>query len=161
MRYLFLGIILILFTCGCFENDIQITSEYVINRNWSKGKNGEDANSIGIMKMRIKTGHNLDPYAQLNQQELLDNLEYDSSFSYTAVIKTKPDESYQNKKIYFNRDNGFYWWTDNGNKKVKYIGNLLENTWYEVNDLTRYSYIIYVDNTKKIHLFSVDLATNF
>lgn len=107
MKTVFFATLFFIIFTGCIDGKIEITNEYVLNQKWTKGKNGEEANSIAITKMKVKKDSLLCPLEKLSQDELLEDLEVDSSFSYVAVVKTKPDESYQTKKIYFNRDNGF------------------------------------------------------
>lgn len=162
MKQELLAILFVLVFASCTEQDVQITNEYILNKNWTKGKNGEDANSIGIIKMKVKKDSLLNPFSELSQNKLLDNLEYDSSFMYTAVIKIKSDENYQNKKIYFNRYNDFYWWTEYGTKKIKFIGDLQKNAWYEFTGLTsRYNHFIYIDSSGKGYSFKIDVAENW
>ena len=88
---------------SCTSKKIEITSEYIINENWDKRSEEIGANSIEVKRMKVKKDSTINPFSDLNQSEILDKLEYDSSFSYFANVKIKPQESYQSKKIYFNK----------------------------------------------------------
>jgi hypothetical protein len=150
-----------LFFVRCTQSNVQITTEFILNNHWSKGKNGKEANSIEIIKMRVKKDSALDAFAKPDQTELLKKLEYDSNFHYYARVFSKPGESYETKKIYFNRDNGFYWTTSDYSQKVKTIGDLQTNSWYEISGLTYYYYIVYVDSVNKVHPYTINTATNY
>lgn len=154
---------ILLITCvlitGCIDKKIEITTEYIVNRNWSKRGEEEGANSIEIRKMKLKEDSTINLFADFNQPEILSKLEYDSSFSYYANVKIKSQESYQNKKIYFNKENDFYWLDDvYGNIKVKTIGKLEKNNWYEISKLKIYSYVLYIDSLDNVHRFTVNLV---
>ena len=108
--------------------------------------------------MKVKEDSIINPFSDLSQAEILDKLEVDSSFIYAANVKIKPGESYKNKRIYFNRDNDFYWWTNQGESKIRVLGKLEANTWYEISRLNYYYYVVYVDSTDRVHRFVVNLA---
>lgn len=109
--------------------------------------------------MKLKEDSTINLFADFNQPEILSKLEYDSSFSYYANVKIKSQESYQNKKIYFNKENDFYWLDDvYGNIKVKTIGKLEKNNWYEISKLKIYSYVLYIDSLDNVHRFTVNLV---
>lgn len=160
MRIVSLSILLVFMLTGCFDFNkrMDITSEYIINEKWDKKKEEIAANSIEIKKMKVKKDSTINPFSDLNQADILNKLEIDSSFIYTANVKIGSEESYKDKKIYFNRDNGFYWWTDQGNHKTKILGKLEINTWYEVSRLNYYYYVIFIDSTDKTHCFIVNVA---
>lgn len=150
--------ILILWVCmliGCldFNRRIEITSEYIVNDNWNKKGEKTGGNSIEIKKMKVKKDSTINPFSNLNQADILGKLEVDSSFIYAANVKIN-----QGKKIYFNRDNGFYWWTDKGWHKTKILGDLQSNTWYEISRISYYYYVVYVDSTNKVHRFVINLS---
>jgi hypothetical protein len=154
MKILFFALILV----GCYDKRVEITPEYIINENWNKRGEEIGANSIEIKRMSLKKDSTLSPFASLTQLDILNKLEVDSSFIYTANVKIKQHESYKNKKIFFNRDNGFYWWTNKGESKIRVLGKLEKNTWYEITRLNYYFYVVYVDSTDKLHRFVVNLA---
>jgi hypothetical protein len=139
---------------GSLNKRIEITSEYIINENWD-----EQANAIQIKKMRVKDGRTLD-LNLLSQENVLERLEEDSSFTYVANVRIGKGESYKDQRVYFNKDNGFYWWTDNGEAKTKTIGNLQKGCWYKFSHLVTYPYYVYVfaDSANKIFRQDVNLA---
>lgn len=143
------ALVILFMLTGCLHENIEITSEYMINDSWNK----HDA--IEINKLKIKRDSSLNPYSNLNQPELLQKLEIDSSFMYTTNVEFKPGEDYRNKKIYFNRDNGFEWWTESGERKTKTIGKLQSDTWYEISGLTYYYHIVYIDSINNVHAFVI------
>lgn len=147
-----------LFFSGCsLKKETEITSEYIINQNWSKNRGRAGGNSIQIVKLKVKKDSLISPFKNLDQAELLTKLEHDSTFIYSANIKIGAEESYSEKKIYFDKDNGFYWWTNFGNSKTKTIGRLKPNSWYEFTRLKPYPYyIIYIDSAYGVHRFSLN-----
>lgn len=154
MKHL-LGILVIIYLVGCSDKKkIEITTEYIINPHWDRL-----ANAIKINKMRLKQDSVLD-LAHLNQADILDRLEQDSSFFYVANAKIAPDEDYASKKIYFNKDNGFPWWRRGGNSAVKTVGNLERGNWYKFSHLVTYPYYvyIYIDSVNNVHRFDVNLG---
>jgi len=156
--YIFLILFALMFA-ACSNEKIEITSDYIINEFWNKDDEQVGANSIQVKKMKVKKDSLLNPYSDLSQAEILSKLEYDSSFIFVANIKIQPGESYKNKKIYFDKDNGFYWWTDHGNRKTKILGKLEINNWYEISNLRPYPYyIIYIDSTDTAHNFDINVA---
>ena len=155
----FLLLFLVIFIrCLNFNKRIEITSEYIINEHWDKRSEEIGANSITIKRMNVKRDSLIDPFSELSQEDILKKLEVDSSFIYTANIKINQGESYKGKKIFFNKDNGFYWWTDQGEQKIKVLGKLQPDSWYEISGLTYYYYVVYVDSTEKVHQFPVNVA---
>lgn len=159
MRNFIILIITVLVTEGCLDKKIDITPEYIINPNWNKKSEAEGANTIEVKRMKVKKDSIINPFVDLSQSEILDKLEYDSSFSYFANVKIKPEESYQSKRIYFNKENDFYWIRDvYGNVKTKVIGRLEVNNWYEVSKLNYYYYVVYVDSLDKVHRYTINQA---
>ena len=151
---------LCLFT-ACSSKKIEITSEYIINENWNRRDEQALANSITINRIIVRRDSIMNAFSDLGQTELLSNLEEDSSFMHYTNIRIKEGESYSNKKIYFNRDNGFYWGSNsrhNSADKVKTIGNLQKNNWYKFSYLgtmaVRYIFV-YVDSANHVHRFDV------
>lgn len=143
----------------CSNKKIEITSEYIINENWNNKDEYIGSNSIEIKRMKVKKDSMIDPFAELNQADILDKLEVDSSFIYTANVKFKNgEEGSSGKKIYFNGDNGFYWWANQGERKTRVLGKLQTNSWYEISRLSYYYYVIYIDSADKVRQFIVNLA---
>ena len=96
MKYLFF---LMLFFSGCsLKKETEITSEYIINQNWSKNRDRAGGNSIQIVKLKVKKDSLISPFKNLDQAELLTKLEHDSTFIYSANIKIGAEESYSEKK---------------------------------------------------------------
>lgn len=162
MKMNLLIIFFILMLAACSNKKIEITSKYIINENWSKQNEAAWANSITINKMKIKKDSVINPFLDLSQQEILGKLEEDTSFMHFANVKIKQGEGYENKKIYFNRDNGFYWGSKSrfNNDSTKTIGNLQQSTWYKFSHLVTYPHYvyIYVDSINNIHRFDINLA---
>jgi hypothetical protein len=157
MKKFIILLIVVLFICGCLDKKIEITTEYIINPNWSKKSEEEGANTIEVKKMKVKRDSTINPFTNLNQSEILSKLEYDSLFSFFANVKIKSHESYQKKKIYFSKENDFYWRHDvYGNIKAKVIGKLETNNWYEFSKLNYYSYILYIDSLGKVHRYTIN-----
>ncbi|HMR85490.1 MAG TPA: hypothetical protein PKE30_20235 [Niabella sp.] len=142
----------------CSSNKIEITPEYIINENWNKRDEGIEGNSIEIKRMKVKKDSMINPFADLTQVDILDKLEVDSSFIYTANVKINNERGNSDKKIYFNRDNGFYWWADQGERKIRVLGKLQTSSWYEISRLSYYYYVIYIDSADKVHQFIVNQA---
>lgn len=159
MRDFTILLIVIVFITGCLDKKIVITTEYIVNPNWSKKSEAAGANAIEIIKMKVRKDSVIYPSADLSQSEILEKLEYDSSFYFFANVKIKPQESYQTQKIFFNKENEFYWLlNDHGNSKSKVIGKLKTNSWYEISDLNYYSYVIYIDSMEKVHRYIINQA---
>lgn len=142
--------LLFLISChfsGGFEEEIQITNEYIINKNWSK-----DVNSIEIERMVLKKDSTLDT-ANLNQLDLRRRLKVDSSFIFVANVKIPTRRNYKNTKIYFNRDNGFFWYTRDGESRRATLGNLEKGKWYRFSRLLTHNYdvYVYIDSSNKAH----------
>ena len=151
---------------SCTQKRLEITSEYIINENWSKKGEQISSNSIDIDRMKIVTDSIINPFSDLLQAELLSKLIVDSSFMYYANIKINDKEVYANKKIFFNLDNGFFWRDGKNNyeaSSTKTIGNLQKGNWYRFSSLgllsTQFIYV-YVDSTNKTHRFNV-MHSNF
>ncbi len=152
----------VLMLFGCSSGKVEITNEYIINENWSKQNEEAFANSITIDKMKVKKDSIIDPFSDLDQGEILRKLEKDPSFMHYANVKISKWEGYKNKKIYFNRNNGFYWGSKsrfNSDDTTTTIGNLKPISWYRFTDLGAIAQIyVYVDSTNKVHRFDVNLA---
>ncbi len=154
MRNLFILLITVLTVGGCLNKKIEITAEYITNANWDK-----QANAIKINKLRLTNDSTINPFVDLNQIELLEKLEDDTSFLFAGNVKYN-GEKYSNRKVYFDKKNGFFWWSDKGETKTETIGNLQKDNWYKFSDLVTYPYYVYVyiDSSNKAHRFDVNLA---
>lgn len=154
MRKTIVTLISVLIFTSCLNKKIEITSDYITNANWN-----EQANAIKINKLRLKKDSTINPVSDLNQVELLEKLEDDTSFLFVANVKYN-GEKYSTRKVYFNKNNGFFWWSDKGEAKTEAIGNLQKDNWYKFSDLVTYPYYVYVyvDTLGKAHCFDVNLA---
>src|SRR5688500_11301185 len=88
--------------------------------------------------MRVKQDSSIYPFKGLSQSEVLSKLEDDSTFMFYTNVRLKERESYNKKKLYFDRDNGFNWGKENRSheaEKVKTIGNLQKGIWYKFSNL--------------------------
>jgi hypothetical protein len=156
----FAVLIFMLSITACSNKKIEITSEYIINENWSRENEQAWANSITITRMKLKPDSVFNPLTDLTHYEVLNKLEEDKMFIYYTNVRLGEGESYNNKKIYFNRDNGFYWGKggEDGKVKVKTIGTLQKDNWYRFSYLgslaPRFIYI-YIDSTNHAHRFDV------
>ena len=139
---------------GSCMGKIEITPEYVLNENWN-----EKANAIAISAMKLKKDSllNLD---SLNQPDILAKLEIDSSFIYLANVEVPRGRKHAKSRIYFNRDNGFYWLSPDYQQRKKILGPLNKEVWYKFSHLVTYPYFIYIyiDSTGKVHRFDVNQA---
>lgn len=147
-----------LMLAGCSNREINITPEYIINEHW-----GQQANAIEVSRQKVKKDSMINPFLDLKQGDILENLEVDSSFVYQANVKIDHHRSYKNQKIYFNRYNGFYWrkgfFGKNGDT-VKVIGDLQKDNWYKFSYLVTHPYYVYVyvDSSGIIHRFDVNVS---
>lgn len=165
MKIVVMSILWLLMFASCSNEKVEITPEYIINENWSKKNERAWANSITINKMKVKKDSTINPFLELSQSEILNKLEEDSSFMHYGNVKIEQGESYKNRKIHFNRFNGFYWGSKNRFNNidtVKTIGNLQQGAWYKFSDLRLiihpYYIYVYVDSSNKVHRFDVNLA---
>ncbi len=146
------------FLSGCLNEKIEITSEYIKNANWNlKGEKLYD-NSIQITKLKVRSDSTIDPFTDLSQSEILDKLEADSTFIWVANIIIQKGESYTGKKVFFDKYNGFDWWSPGGDRKSKIIGKLEKDSWYEISKLSYYYFIVYIDSAEQIHRFVINQA---
>ena len=149
---LFIYIALTFIACG--HKRIEITPDYIINENWN-----EQAKAIKISRMKLKKDSILNLH-NLNQINIVGKLEEDSSFIWYANVEMKPDNSFKEKKIYFNKDNGFDWGSEDPGIKTRTIGNLEKGNWYKFSRLVTFPYDVYVfvDSQNNIHQQDVNLA---
>lgn len=148
-----------LVVAGCSNKKIEITPEYIINEKWD-----EHANAIEISKQKVKKDSVINPFSTLYNGDLASKLEDDSSFIFFANVKYN-GEKYSTRKIYFNKDNGFFWREGylvgkETKSTVNVIGALKKNNWYKFSYLVTHPYYVYVyiDNTNKVHRFDVNLS---
>ena len=148
-----------LIVAGCSDKKIEITPEYIINENWSKKNDQGGGNSIKIDKMRVRKDSIINPFSALSNADILNKLEEDSLFRWFANVKIE-EGSYKDKKIYFDRDNGFTWLDDVERKRTRVFGSLEKDNWYKFSHLVSYPYYVYVyvDSSNKVHRFDVNLA---
>ena len=160
MKIVSLAILWICILAGCSHNEIEITSEYITNENWSKKNDESGGNSLKINKMKVKRDSIIDLSSDLNDAEIiLRKLEDDSLFTWYTNVRIHGG-SYKNRKIYFNKDNGFTWLDDVNKKRTMILGNLEKGNWYKFSYLVTYPYYVYVyvDSSNKVHRFDVNLA---
>jgi len=161
------GTIFLLFAFGCIgckEAKVTITKDYVINPNWD-----EVDNSFQIIRMNFKSVNDSINLQKASPPELLKKLMEDTSFSYTANVKYN-GEKYSNRKVYFNRDNGFIWRKPPDIdpyrvSKYETIGELQQETWYLLSGLSNVKtlYYVYLDSLDSLHTFRVPASywTNY
>jgi hypothetical protein len=92
---------------------------------------------------------------------LADKLEVDSLFYFGySGLNTERTKVMLEGNIFFDKDNGFEWYTADGNKKT--VGILQSETWYMFSQLKTepYEILIYIDCNDQIHRFN-KLASNF
>jgi hypothetical protein len=144
---------------GCSDKKIEITADYIINENWNKKNDVTGGNSIKINRMNVKKDSIINPFSDLNNAEILNKLEEDSLCRWYANVKIE-GEGYKNRKIYFNKDNGFTWLDDVRKKRTMIFGNLEKGNWYKFSNLVTYPYFVYVfiDSANKVHRFDLNLA---
>jgi hypothetical protein len=154
MKNLLILLVTLLTLASCMNKKIEITPNYIINANWD-----EQANAIKINKLKLKKDSVINPYSDLNQIELLEKLENDTSFLFVGNV-TYNGEQYLTRKVYFDKPNGFFWWSNNGETKTETIGELQKDNWYKFSHLVTYPYYVYVyiGSVNKVHRFDVNLA---
>jgi hypothetical protein len=148
--------ILLLGCTGCKEAEVIITKDYVINPNWDKVDN-----AFQVIRMTFKNSGDSINLKNTSQPKLLEKLEEDTSFSYTANIKYD-GKKYSERKVFFNKYNGFVWRKPpdidpSRNTTYKTIGELQQNTWYLLAGLSPYRtlYYVYIDSLDTVHRFPI------
>jgi len=144
---------------GCNKKDVTITKDYVINPNWD-----EVENSIFVYKMRIKDSSQALDIKDPSTDELRYGLIKDTSFSYSANVMYNGVD-YSDRKVYFNRDNGFSWRNMNercSDCRRKVLGEFQSGTWYllsmaKIGTL----YYVFLDTSDSLHVFKVYGMTNY
>lgn len=169
MRILIIIATVLLFqSCSQQGPKIVITKDYISNKHWDDERN----NAILVERMKVKNGGVLDATSPDFDKEirsdwdLNDKLEVDSTFRYSyAGLDSKGDRVKLKGKVFFNKDNGFYWnfgntYYDHKKTDKNVIGSLENNTWYKFSNLKTIAYYVYVfvDDTGKLHRFNVNMA---
>ena len=119
--------VLVFFGCSPYaEEKVTITKEYIINPNWDK-----QSNSLDVNEMRLKKGLEKINPSSATSFKLLHNLVEVEKSSFGGNV-TYNGEDYSQRKVYFERNNGFLWWGDFHNSKStkKVLGALKKETWY-------------------------------
>lgn len=147
---------------GCQEAEVTITKDYVINPNWD-----EIVNSFEVKRMIFKVADDSINPQKTTPPELLNKLVEDTGFSFTSNVKYN-GEKYSDRKVYFNRYNGFSWWKFNdihSNYKQETIGKLQQHTWYLLVGLSNVKtlYYLYIDSNDSLHTYKVPASywTNY
>lgn len=161
----FILLIIMLFI-DCDNRDIIITKDYIINEYWS-----DKNNTIFIERMKV-TDDSLNIFAQDFKEEpnhwnIVNKLEVDSSFIYgynggneNSPYSSKVPSPLLQRKVFFDRDNGWFWFYNNYKGAIKSeLGSLEKNTWYKFSRLTNSAFYIYVyiDSIGQAHTFNVNL----
>ncbi|QTY27301.1 hypothetical protein [Flavobacterium sp. CS20] len=163
MRVYTAAILLLFLTTSCWdEKAVTITKDYVINPNWDKVDN-----SFAVYRMEPKDSCKTINAINPNDMEPYHCLIKDTSFSFTANVEYN-GKDYANRKVYFNRYNGFVWRRppdiDPTRKRTfKTIGKLQQETWYLLTGLSQFStlHYIYIDSSDKLHVHKVSGMINY
>lgn len=160
MKPLVIFIISLFLTSCSLQSNIEITEDYISNKYWS-----DYNNAIHVERMKIKEGIDLDIFDIdfnrdiPNHHNITTKLEVDSSFYFGySGLNIKSDKIKLIGRIFFNKDNGFEWYTNDGNRNI--IGSLKRQTWYKISKLksTPYYIYIFIDDNGKVHRFNQDLS---
>ena len=151
-------IFLMLLTLGCKEKEVTVTKAYVINPYWDKIDN-----SFTVTKMLLKDSTDSINLKNISPSELLRKLVEDTNLSFIANVKYN-GEDYPERKVYFNRANGFSWRKlndKNSNYKQEIFGELQQKIWYSLGGLgeEKTLYYIYLDNLDNLHSFKVPASS--
>lgn len=145
---------------SCKEKEVTITKDYVINPNWD-----ERDNSFRVFRMNLKDSSDNINLKNVTPTELLKNLTEDTSFSYVANVKYN-GEKYSERKVYFNKDNGFVWrkppnLDPSRNLEYETIGELQQETWYFLGGLsnTHTLYYVYIDSLDSLNSFRIPASS--
>jgi hypothetical protein len=142
------------------EEKVVITKDYVINPNWS-----ETNNSFVVYRMNLKDSSKSINLKNTTETELYHGLIQDTSFTYYANV-SYDGKKYNDRKVYYNSDNGFLWWKDlhSSSTTKKILGELQQNTWYLLSGLSSVKttlYYVYLDSLDSAHVFKVSTMTNY
>lgn len=157
-----IAFILILHLSCCIdwqEKTVIITKDYLINPNWS-----EVDNDLKVSKMRFKDStQRIDP-KNATDFNLYNGLVKDTTLVYYGNVEYNGEE-YTNRKIYFNKYNGFLWYKDlfHSEPGERTLGEFQKNTWYMLAGLSNVGtlYYLYTDSAGKFHQFKVINMTNY
>lgn len=160
MRKVFIAAIIFSLKSCSQEPKIVINEDYIINRHWDNYNN-----DIHVEKMKLKKDSVLDIFSSdfkkevPNHWNITNKLEADSTsyFGYSG-LNIKKNKVKLKDKIFFNKDNGFEWYSESGNKTV--VGSLEKDTWYKFSNLRTVAYYIYVyvDNEGELHRYNVNMS---
>jgi hypothetical protein len=143
---------LIFVLSGGFKGkEVTITKDYVINPNWS-----EADNCLTVSRMMLKDSCQTISLRSPSENELLNWLIEDTSFEFIACVKYN-GEDYDERKVYFNKDNGFLWRRLDGSDPRKILGEFQQNTWYILSGLSMnmgWCYV-YLDTSDSLHVYKV------
>jgi hypothetical protein len=138
--------------------EITVTKDYVINPNWS-----ETNNHISFSRMMLNDSCRTIGLKNPSEPELYYGLKSDPNYTYEASVKYN-GEDYAERKVYFNRDNGFLWTKHrDGSDQKKIIGELQQDTWYQLSGLSprpNIWYYIYLDSLDSLYVFTVSTMGN-
>ena len=163
-------LVFFLLLVNCDNRRIVITKDHIINEYWS-----EKNNSIHIKRMKV-IDSSLNIFAQDFREEpnhwnIVNKLEVDSSFIYgynggneNSPYSSKVPSPLLQRKVFFDRDNGWFWFYNNYKGAIKSeLGSLEKNTWYKFSNLVSdpIDYYVYIDSIGKSHAYSVGGHTNF
>jgi len=147
--------VLVFFGCNPYaEEKVTITKDYVINPNWDK-----QSNRFDIIEMKAKKeAYSIDPLSATSF-DLLHNLIENMESSYGGNVNYNSIE-YSERKVYFDRDNGFTWIKLNelhSDTRQSTIGSLKPKTWYLLAGLSKVNtlYYIYIDSSGKLYTIRV------
>jgi hypothetical protein len=164
MKTYFIGslFVLVAFSCtSCKQANVTITKDYVINPSWDKVDN-----SFDVIKMIVKDSSDTINLKNVSSLKLLQNLKEDTSFIYRASVLYNGTK-YSERKVYFNRDNGFLWWGNlhKSTSTKKILGELQRETWYFLGGLgeEKTLFYVYLDSLDSLHKFRVSASdwTNY
>lgn len=146
--------VLLLFGCHPYaEEKVTITKDYVINPNWDK-----QSNSFQITAMKLKELKKKINPVTATSFELLNSLTKDEENRCFANV-TYNGLQYSQRKVYFNKDNGFLWLKDlyDSSSAEKVLGALKPETWYLFGGLSKVNtlYYVYIDASGKLHTVRV------
>lgn len=162
MKIYLIGSTFVLLTWGCTgfkEAKVTITKDYVINPNWDKTDN-----SFEVCRMKLKDSSKSIDLKNPTEPELYHGLIEDTSFSYIGFVEYN-GAKYTERKVQFNKDNGFLWWKDlhKSNSTKKILGELQQDTWYLLAGLSQSKtlYYVYLDSSDSLHVYRVSTMTNY
>ena len=145
---------------SCRTNKVIITKEYVINPNWTPTDN-----SFEVQKMKPKDSTIIINLVNPSETDLYYGLIADTTPSYVCNVKYN-NIPYSNRKVYFNKDNGFNWFEFKNARlgmSLKILGDLQPTTWYLLAGLSQFGgmYYVFLDTSDSLHVYKVSTMTNY